>query len=68
MNQKELPKIFITCGTEDAICYEMDVKYRDTLLEMGYDVTYFEMPGVHEWKVWNESIRQFMNLIDPENA
>nr|WP_294673631.1 alpha/beta hydrolase family protein [uncultured Blautia sp.] len=65
---KELPKIFITCGTEDAICYEMDVKYRDTLLEMGYDVTYFEMPGVHEWKVWNESIRQFMNLIDPENA
>ncbi len=65
---KELPKIYITCGTEDVICLNMDRKYRDALLEKGYDVTYYEMPGVHEWKVWNESIKRFMNVIDPEHA
>ena len=65
---KELPKVFITCGTEDAICIDMDRRYRDTLIELGYDVTYYDMPGVHEWKVWNESIRRFMNLIDPDST
>ena len=65
---KQLPRIYITCGTEDVICINMDRQYRDALQEKGYDVTYFEMPGIHEWKVWNESIKRFMNLIDPENA
>ena len=60
---RELPKIYITCGTEDAICIAMDREFKDALTDKGYDVTYFEMPGVHEWKVWNESIRRFMELI-----
>lgn len=41
----------------------MDREFKDALTDKGYDVTYFEMPGVHEWKVWNESIRRFMELI-----
>lgn len=65
---KELPKVFISCGTEDAICIDMDRRYKELLNELGYEVEYFEMPGVHEWKVWNESIRRFLNYIDPEHA
>ncbi len=63
---KQLPKMFLSCGTEDAICIDMDRRYRDKLQELEYDVTYFEMPGIHEWKVWNESIKRFMDMIDPE--
>lgn len=65
---KELPKVFISCGTEDAICIDMDRRYKELLKELGYEMEYFEMPGVHEWKVWNESIRRFLNYIDPEHV
>ncbi|MBQ6370893.1 MAG: esterase family protein [Firmicutes bacterium] len=60
---KELPKLYVSCGTEDVICYEMAKKFRDAAVAGGYDVQYMEMPGVHEWAVWNASVKEFIEKI-----
>ena len=45
---KELPKIFMACGTQDPL-YEGNVVYRDKLLALGYDVEWFEFEGKHNY-------------------
>ncbi len=55
---KPLPKIFMTCGSNDFIrvfAYEC----RDLLRGYGYDVAYEEVPGyAHEWDFWDLSLRK----------
>ncbi len=45
--------IFMACGTEDFLL-ENNRDFRDFLVEHQVDVTYYESPGTHEWKFWNE--------------
>ena len=45
--------IFMACGTEDFLL-ENNRDFRDFLVEHQADVTYYESPGTHEWKFWNE--------------
>lgn len=53
----ELPKLYIACGTEDFI-YDESVRMREYLREIGYDVTYEEGPGGHQWDFWDPYIRR----------
>ena len=61
---QNLPKIYIGCGKEDVLVYEMTRDYVEFLVQAGYDVTYMEMTGTHEWDVWNTCIREFIEMID----
>ena len=54
------PALYIWCGTEDFL-YDMNVRMRDHLVKLGYDVTYSESPGGHHWKHWD---REIMNALD----
>ena len=59
---KPLPKMYQWCGTEDFL-YEENVKMRDHLRNLGYDLTYEESPGDHQWKYWDEKIQTVLNWL-----
>lgn len=50
---KAIPRIFIACGTEDFLI-ENNRDFRDFLMKKNVDFMYYESPGIHEWKFWNE--------------
>jgi len=50
---EKLPQIFLACGTEDFLI-EPNRAFRDFLKENGVEHTYYESPGAHNWKFWNE--------------
>lgn len=59
---KEIPKIFMACGTEDFLI-EANRKYRDFLIENGVDVTYTESAGIHNWVFWDEYIYKALEWL-----
>ena len=50
--KKNLPNIYIACGTEDYLLPHSR-NFRDLLLKNGFSVTYEEGPGGHEWDFWD---------------
>jgi putative tributyrin esterase len=59
---KPLPKIYIWCGTEDFL-YEQNVTAKRRLDELGYDLTYEEGPGDHQWNYWDEKIQTVLQWL-----
>ncbi|MDR2649410.1 MAG: esterase family protein [Clostridiales bacterium] len=57
-----MPKIYVWCGTEDFI-YNQNTSFRDYVLELGYDLTYKESPGDHQWKYWDERIQDVLDWL-----
>jgi len=54
LEQKDqIQPIYMACGSEDFLV-ESNRKFYQFLLEQGVQVDYFESPGVHDWKFWNE--------------
>ena len=49
------PRIYMACGTEDALLDD-NRKTRDLLVKNGFDVTYVEAPGSHTWEFWDSQI------------
>lgn len=56
------PKLFAAMGTED-FSYRYAQEYLDFCREKGVWVHYEEMPGGHEWKVWDSMIVRFLDWI-----
>lgn len=48
---KELPRIYMACGTEDFLIAE-NRAMRDFLTEQKADFVYNEGPGIHDWSFW----------------
>ena len=63
------PKIYMCCGTSDGLL-EANYTVRDDLLEKGFDVTWEEGPGGHEWDFWDSYIRKILDWLplDADNA
>lgn len=54
---QDLPKIYISCGTEDTLLsHSRD--FRDLLESCGFQVTYEEGPGGHNWDFWDTYIKK----------
>ena len=49
---KEIPAIYMACGTEDFLLEENRIFHR-FLTKEEVPVTYIESPGAHDWKFWN---------------
>lgn len=60
--QKEKPFIYMACGKEDSLVDD-NRKYRDFLQKQGYDVTYEEWPGNHDWIFWDQCIHRVMSWL-----
>lgn len=53
------PKLFQSCGTEDFL-YADNVKFRDACRSKGFDLTYQEESGGHEWGYWDKKIQDVL--------
>jgi len=60
----KLPAIYIECGTEDPLCYKINKQFSSHLKNLGYEVSYNEVPGVHEWAVWDPAVKKFIKSLD----
>ena len=49
---REIPAIYMACGTEDFLLEENRLFHR-FLINHRVPVTYIESPGAHDWKFWN---------------
>lgn len=58
-NNLSLPRMYAAIGTED-FSYEHGQRYLEYMRSKGIDVEYEEMPGAHEWKVWDVAVNNFI--------
>ena len=58
------PRIYMWCGTEDFL-YGQNIRMRDHLRALGYDLTYEESPGDHQWKYWDKKIADALDWLLP---
>ena len=56
------PNIYIACGTEDYLLPHSR-NFRDLLLANGFQVTYEEGPGGHEWDFWDTYIKKAIDWL-----
>ena len=61
------PKLYQYCGTEDFL-YDGNVKFRDFVKNLGYDYTYEESPGDHQWKYWDKYIKKYIDSLNLERV
>lgn len=55
----ELPKLYLSCGTEDHLLVN-NQEYRDFLNSENIQFTYLESTGGHDWCFWDEYIEKFL--------
>ena len=60
-------KIYIACGVDDGLLSGSQT-LRDEFTEAGYDVTYCEAPGAHEWDFWNARIKDVIDWLPLDEA
>ena len=58
-SKEELPRLYGWCGTEDDL-YPMNKKIWKEAKELGYDLTCEESFGDHQWKYWDEKIKDIL--------
>jgi S-formylglutathione hydrolase FrmB len=56
------PRLYQACGTEDFL-YAQNLKLRDHLRKLGYDLTYEEGPGGHDWSYWDQMIQRALDWM-----
>lgn len=62
-----LPKVYIACGQQDSLLAK-NQDLQQCLRECGFDVTYEEAPGAHEWDFWNSQIKKVLAWLPLENS
>ena len=58
------PRIYMWCGTEDFL-YAQNIRMRDHLRALGYDLMYEESPGDHQWRYWDKKIADALDWLLP---
>lgn len=66
-NAQELPKIWMACGTEDSL-HGADEAFAKKLKKLGYDVTWSDWKGKHDWIFWQECIEKFIPWLPLEKG
>lgn len=61
-SNKEIPNIFMACGTEDSLI-EANREFHDLLTQLNVNHTYVEGPGNHNWDFWDEYIYKAMQWL-----
>lgn len=60
-----LPEIYLACGLQDSLLLK-NQDMRNYLKELGYHVTYDEMPGGHDWDFWNCQTKKVLDWLPLE--
>jgi len=56
------PRIFMGVGTEDFL-YESNFSLKEKFEKLGYDFTYRESAGEHNWTFWDEYIQYVLKWM-----
>jgi len=56
------PKLYQCCGTEDFL-YQDNLTFRDACRRAGFDLTYEEETGDHNWAYWDMKIQNVLNWL-----
>ncbi|MCD1258438.1 esterase family protein [Paenibacillus athensensis] len=59
---KPAPKLYQACGTEDFL-YADNVRFRDYIRGLPFDLTYEEGPGIHDWAYWDLKIQSVLDWL-----
>ena len=59
---KNLPKLYLCCGTEDEFI-DHNRKFRHLLLKNNFEVTYSESHGGHEWDFWDRYLLKVLEWL-----
>ncbi len=57
-----LPRLLLTCGTEDFL-YETNLQYSKELKELGIAHRFVQWAGLHDWKFWEECVRDHLSFF-----
>lgn len=60
--REKRPEIWMWCGTEDFL-HAMNLRVRDHLQELGYQIDYSEGPGDHQWKYWDRELPRMLDWL-----
>lgn len=60
--EREKPKFYIACGTDDFL-FESNVIFKDKLIELGFDVTWVQDEGGHDWLFWDKYIKKTLEWL-----
>lgn len=64
---KSRPKFYMGIGTEDFL-YSQNVRLRQKMDSIGYAYHYHEIPGDHNWHVWNELLQDALKYFFPADT
>lgn len=56
------PRLYLSCGTEDPLYYHT-AQARKALSENGFEFTYEEWAGIHDWRFWDVALERAMKLF-----
>ena len=54
--------MYLACGREDPR-YIGQVEFAEKLRTAGFDLTFHDMPGAHEWNVWRSELQNLLQLL-----
>lgn len=58
---KDLPFMYIGCGTED-LFFQENREFSALLLEKKIPHEFRQLPGKHDWNFWNSQVREFLRV------
>ena len=56
------PKLYQCCGTDDSLL-EANRRFKQFIEPLGFDYTYEEEPGAHEWGYWDTKIKRVLEWL-----
>lgn len=60
-----MPKLYISCGTEDHLCPD-NKRFAERIQSLGFDATYDERHGSHDWYFFDSALRRALDFCFPE--
>ena len=56
------PKLYLACGDQDSLL-PLNLQLKQELEADGFDLTWRQAPGGHEWDFWDSQIRQVIDWL-----
>jgi putative tributyrin esterase len=60
---KELPFIYVDCGTEDFL-FQNNRDFVNILIDKKIPHEFRQLPGKHDWKFWDSQVQEFLQLAE----
>lgn len=60
---KSLPFLYVDCGTEDFL-FQNNRDFVQLLIERKFPHEFRQLPGGHNWRYWDEQVREFLELSE----